>query len=100
MLNMLRYKAEEAGSELLLAPTRELKPSQRSPACGAIHKKRLEERIHDCSYGRCMGRDGATARVLLNDGLARSRTTGSSRRNGRDLPRQWVTLPPASNQRD
>lgn len=70
-LNMLRYKAEEAGSEFLLAPTRKLKPSQRCPACGALQKKRLEERIHDCSCGCRMGRDEAAARVLLNFGLAR-----------------------------
>lgn len=68
-LNMLRYKAEEAGSEFLLAPTRKLKPSQRCPACGSLQKKRLNERVHDCACGCCLGRDEAAARVVLNYGL-------------------------------
>lgn len=70
LLNMLRYKAEEAGSEFLLAPTRQLKPSQRCPACGTVSRKRLDERIHICSCGCRLGRDEAAARVLLNHGLA------------------------------
>jgi putative transposase len=69
-LNMLRYKAEEAGSEFLLAPTRRLKPSQRCPACGTLQRKRLDERVHACSCGCRLGRDEAAARVLLNHGLA------------------------------
>ncbi len=69
-LNMLRYKAEEAGSEFLLAPTRKLKPSQRCPACGTLQKKRLNERIHTCSCGCRLGRDEAAARVVLDHGLA------------------------------
>lgn len=69
-LNMLRYKAEEAGSEFLLAPTRKLKPSQRCPACGTLQKKRLDERIHHCSCGCRLGRDEAAARVVLDHGLA------------------------------
>lgn len=64
-LNMLRYKAEEAGSEILEAETRQLRPSQRCPDCGAVRKKPLSLRIHDCACGCRMGRDEAAALVLL-----------------------------------
>lgn len=68
-LNMLRYKAEEAGIEFLEAPTRSLKPSQRCPDCGAVRKKALSERKHSCSCGCSLGRDEAAARVMLQWGL-------------------------------
>jgi putative transposase len=68
-LNMLRYKAEEAGSKFLEAPTRRLKPSQRCPSCGAVRKKSLSEREHVCSCGCRLGRDHAAALVMLNWGL-------------------------------
>ena len=68
-LNMLRYKAEEAGSEYLEANTRRLKPSQRCPDCGTVRKKGLSDRQHDCSCGCSLGRDQAAALVLLRWGL-------------------------------
>lgn len=68
-LNMLRYKAEEAGIALLEAPVRALKPSQRCPDCGALHRKPLSERRHDCACGCSLGRDEAAALVLLKWGL-------------------------------
>ncbi len=71
-LNMLRYKAEEAGAEFLEAKTRELKPSQRCLDCGAVRKKTLAERHHDCDCGCRLGRDEAAARVLLSWGLEES----------------------------
>jgi putative transposase len=64
-LNMLRYKAEEAGTEILEAETRRLKPSQRCPDCDAVRKKPLSLRIHDCACGCRLGRDEAAALVLL-----------------------------------
>jgi putative transposase len=64
-LNMLRYKAEEAGTEFLEAETRRLKPSQRCPDCDAVHKKPLSLRTHDCACGCRLGRDEAAALVLL-----------------------------------
>lgn len=69
-LNMLRYKAAEAGSEFLEAQTRRLKPSQRCPGCGGVRKKPLSLRLHDCECGCRLGRDEAAARVLLDWGLA------------------------------
>ena len=68
-LHMLRYKAEEAGSEYLEANTRRLKPSQRCPDCGTVRKKGLSDRQHDCSCGCSLGRDQAAALVLLRWGL-------------------------------
>ena len=64
-LNMLRAKAEEAGSEVLEAETRRLRPSQRCPDCGAVRRKPLSLRIHDCACGCRIGRDEAAALVLL-----------------------------------
>ena len=68
-LNMLRYKAEEAGSRFLEADTRRLRPSQRCPDCGEIRKKALSERRHACPCGCDLGRDEAAALVLLRWGL-------------------------------
>ena len=68
-LHMLRYKAEEAGSEFLEANTRRLKPSQRCPDCGIVRKKGLGDRQHDCICGCTLGRDRAAALVLLRWGL-------------------------------
>lgn len=83
-LNMLRYKAEEAGSEYLEANTRRLKPSQRCPSCGTIRKKGLSDRHHDCSCGCSLGRDEAAALVLLRWGLEEvaARAASSQPANG------------------
>lgn len=67
-LNMVRYKAEEAGSDFLEADTRRLKPSQRCPDCDRVRKKPLSQRVHHCECGCRLGRDQAAARVLLNWG--------------------------------
>jgi putative transposase len=75
-LNMLRHKAEEAGTELILVNTGKHKPSQTCPACGAVRKKALSERVHTCaSCGFSCGRDEAAAMNLLRIGetLARDR---------------------------
>lgn len=68
-LNMLRYKAEEAGTEIITVPTRKIKPSQRCPACNTVQAKRLDQRRHVCACGCSLGRDEASARVQLNYGL-------------------------------
>ncbi|MFG6082142.1 RNA-guided endonuclease InsQ/TnpB family protein [Paracoccus litorisediminis] len=68
-LNMLGYKAEEAGSELILVDTRKMKPSQRCPSCEAVRKKALSERIHSCKCcGFTCGRDEAASMNLLQHG--------------------------------
>lgn len=77
-LNMLRYKAEEAGSGFFEANTRQLKPSQRCPHCGIVRKKALSIRHHDCPCGCSMGRDEAAARILLDWGLGESQLPENS----------------------
>lgn len=64
--NLLRYKAEEAGSEFVEIPTKKVKPSQTCPDCGRQRKKTLAERWHRCTCGCDMLRDAASAKVNLN----------------------------------
>jgi putative transposase len=64
-LSMLRYKAEEAGSLFLEAPTRTLKPSQRCSDCGVVVKKTLATRQHICPCGCRLSRDENASRVIL-----------------------------------
>jgi putative transposase len=66
---MLRYKAEEAGIELVEVNTREAKPSQTCPCCGAVRKKLLSQRMHVCPCGTRLPRDQASAQVCLNHAL-------------------------------
>ena len=67
-LQMIRTKAEEAGSWYEEAPTRELKPTQRCHTCWQLpdEKKTLSDREHQCPpCGASCGRDENAARVLL-----------------------------------
>ena len=62
----LRYKAEEAGTEVILHDPRKTRASQVCPACGFVRKKTLGERLHCCVHcGHTEPRDVASARVLL-----------------------------------
>lgn len=63
---LLRCKVLETGGEWVDAPTKKLKPSQRCPACWALAKKSLSERMHQCEdCGYAEPRDLASARVVL-----------------------------------
>lgn len=64
---MLRYKAENAGRQLIEVDPRYT--SQECPQCHAIEKKALSERVHRCDCGLTMGRDHAAALVILWRGL-------------------------------
>ena len=64
---MLRYKAENAGRQLIEVDPRYT--SQECPRCHAIEKKTLSERVHRCDCGLTMGRDHAAALVILGRGL-------------------------------
>ena len=64
-LQMLRYKAEEAGIEWVEVPTRKVKPSQTCHVCSRQSKKNLSDRIHECECGVRCGRDENAARVML-----------------------------------
>lgn len=74
---MLQYKAEEAGTRLHLANTRQLKPSQRCSGCWAIVPKALCERHHRCSCGCELPRDQNSARVVLLDAWTPQDTPGT-----------------------
>jgi putative transposase len=69
LLKMLAYKAEEAGCELVMLPTRKLKPSQRDPLDWSVSKKRLDQRTHQLPDGRTIGRDHAAALVMQRAAL-------------------------------
>lgn len=65
--SILGYKAMEAGSMRMHAPTHKLKPSQTCPSCGSVRKKTLSERTHKCEdCGHAVPRDFASAWVVLN----------------------------------
>ena len=74
---MLQYKAEEAGTRLHLAKTRQLKPSQRCSACWAIVPKTLNDRTHACSCGCTLPRDENSAKVVLFDAWTPNNTPGT-----------------------
>jgi putative transposase len=69
LMGMIRYKAAEAGCELILINTRKHKPSQTCPACGVVKKKALSERKHACGCGFAASRDEASALHVLNIAL-------------------------------
>lgn len=64
--HVLGYKAQEAGTWAVKAPTRQLKPSQTCHACGRQEKKPLAQRCHKCSCGAHCSRDENAARVLMD----------------------------------
>ena len=65
LINMLKTKAEEAGSVFALANTRVLKPTQRCSQCGTLVPKVLSERVHRCTCGCNIGRDENAAKTIL-----------------------------------
>lgn len=70
LLQLLAYKAEEAGTRLHVSNTRKLKPTQRCACCGTVVKKTLDERLHLCtSCGFMTPRDRNAALVCLIDAL-------------------------------
>jgi len=63
--NMIRYKAEEAGSEAVFVDPKYT--TQECSKCGTRSKKELCDRRHECSScGLSMDRDLNAARVILN----------------------------------
>jgi putative transposase len=66
-LNMLVYKAENAGRQVIKVDPKY--SSQECPQCHALEKKPLSERVHRCDCGLTIGRDHAAAFVILGRGL-------------------------------
>ncbi|MFS8884642.1 RNA-guided endonuclease InsQ/TnpB family protein [Synechococcus sp. H70.2] len=78
---MLTYKIEQKGGLVLFLPTQTLKPSQRCPQCGAVHKEwaDLSNRYHVCSAcGFAIPRDRGTVMVLYNVAANRQPGLGTS----------------------
>lgn len=67
--NILEQKAEYAGRELV--KVNPAYTSQKCSACGAIVKKDLSERIHNCWCGLSLDRDVNAAINILRSGLDR-----------------------------
>lgn len=65
LFQLIAYKVKETGGQVLVAPTKKLKPSQRCPKCWAVRKKTLSERAHRCECGFEADRDIASAQVVL-----------------------------------
>jgi putative transposase len=83
LLNMIRTKAEEAGSWFGLADTKLVKPTQRCHRCGTLVKKELFERWHTCPECYChCGRDENAARTILRWHLEGIFWLGTSQADG------------------
>jgi putative transposase len=66
-INMLAYKAEDAGRELIKVDPR---GTSQTCACGASTPKDLSQRWHQCSEcGLSLGRDHVSAQIILARGL-------------------------------
>ncbi len=99
---MLSYKAEEAGSQIVLHRPLETRASQTCPACGHVQKKTLGERTHACSQcGHVEDRDSAAARVMLklalglplNDGREPADEVGLAERPATNANRRRTSKP-------
>ncbi|HUZ50116.1 MAG TPA: transposase [Candidatus Dormibacteraeota bacterium] len=69
-LDLLRYKAAEAGIAFIEVRSRKVKPSQTCSCCGRQRKKALPQRMHVCECGVVLTRDQNAARVNLLWALA------------------------------
>jgi putative transposase len=66
------YKAENAGKLFVQVDPRNT--SQTCPRCGAVAKKSLSQRTHDCPCGYKDTRDHASSLVILERGLRKVRS--------------------------
>ena len=66
---MIAYKIESKGGLMLMLPTKQIKPSQRCPNCGKVHKQwaDLSNRYHICDdCGLEIPRDRGSVMVMYN----------------------------------
>jgi putative transposase len=78
---MLSYKIEQKGGLVLMLPTKTIKPSQRCPKCGAVHKAwaDLSNRYHVCpACGFEIPRDRGSVMVMYNVALNQQSGLGTS----------------------
>ena len=65
LIRKLTCKAEEAGSQFMEVPTRQVKPTQRCYCCGKTRKLTLAQRHWTCECGVEHQRDENAARTML-----------------------------------
>ncbi len=84
---MITYKVEGKGGLVVFLPTRELKPSQRCPKCGAVCKEwaELSNRYHVCKCGFEMPRD-KTSTVVMYQALLNKQPGFGMRLDSRGCP--------------
>ncbi len=78
---MIAYKIEQKGGLLLMLPTKQIKPSQRCPSCGKVHKSwaELSNRYHICdACGFEIERDKGSAMVMYNFATFQQQGLGTS----------------------
>ena len=78
---MIAYKIESKGGLMLMLPTKQIKPSQRCPNCGKVHKNwaDLSNRYHVCDdCGFEISRDQGSVMVMLNVATDRQPGLGTS----------------------
>ena len=66
-VNQLKYKAEEAGSSVILVNPRNT--TKACSSCGRLVDKDLSQRIHKCSCGHTEDRDSNASKNILAVGL-------------------------------
>lgn len=78
---MIGYKIEEKGGLILTLPTKQIKPSQRCPNCGKVHKDwaQLSNRYHVCdACGFEIPRDKGSTMVMWNVATNRQQGLGTN----------------------
>lgn len=78
---MIAYKIEQKGGLMLTLPTKKIKPSQRCPNCGVVHKDwaQLSNRYHVCDdCGFEIPRDKGSTMVMYNVATNRQQGLGTS----------------------
>ena len=85
LMQLITYKVQETGGWFMTAPTRQLKPSQTCPKCGARQKKDLSERVHLCPCGCTLPRDVASAQIVLNWALREIERESKTKHDGQEL---------------
>lgn len=81
LVQLLRYKAESAGAEVVLVDPRGT--SQTCPKCGTIKAKTLNVRTHACDCGAVLDRDVAAAMVVHQRAFGHGPGHGLRRLSGR-----------------
>ncbi|KOR34953.1 transposase [Planktothricoides sp. SR001] len=91
---MIADKIEQKGGLMLMLPTKQIKPSQRCPECGAVHKHwaELSNRYHTCdACGFEIPRDKGSVMVMYNVATLKQPGLGTSLEDCRCLSSSNLT---------